>query len=417
MLKDNTLKQVFRDHWNTFLKKWPYYDCEQYVKPVSKMLHCGEPSQGYASYVCECCGEIKKVAFSCKSNFCLSCNKVSVEKFALSIGSNLHEGVKYHQLVVTIPKQYRKFFFADKTKSDLLNTFYRTAYEFYREIIQTYVGKDLLVGAIVVIHTHGRSGNYHPHLHLLVTAGGLDSKEKKWYTAPTFDKDLIAELKVKWKDTLIDMMESKCGEEVEEANRILRKYYKKGFHLDISSSNAPSSMEGLRKYLGRYLSAPPISLRRILEYNGEEVTYCYDSHQSKERVIETVGVYDFIGRMVQHLRVKHFQKVRYFGLQASKTYSTWKKVLYQALHKAGYLVKMVMQLSFLKNYRERYFESSKVDPFRCKNCGEEMSLWYLWSKDYVVFYDAFRSAPNVIPEEPPPDMITDEVLNTQLSFI
>jgi hypothetical protein len=31
-----------------------------------------------------------------------------------------------------------------------------------------------------VLHTHGRNGHYHPHLHLLATRGGFDGQKQRW---------------------------------------------------------------------------------------------------------------------------------------------------------------------------------------------------------------------------------------------
>ena len=57
--------------------------------------------------------------------------------------------------------------------------------------------------------------------------------------------------------------------------------------------------------------SPPISLRRIDRYDGHHVTYHYRSHTSERVERETVDVYTFIGRMVQHVFPKGFQRIRY----------------------------------------------------------------------------------------------------------
>ena len=67
--------------------------------------------------------------------------------------------------------------------------------------------------------------------------------------------------------------------------------------------------------------SPPISLRRIDRYDGQRVTYHYRSHKSERVEWETVAVYTFIGRMVQHVFAKGFQRIRYYGVQATKTFA------------------------------------------------------------------------------------------------
>ena len=88
------LKEIFRKHWGTFKDKYSRYRAKIYEEVVEKMLGCGDPKNGYASYVCEKCGrERKKIVFSCKSCFCLSCGKVYTDEWAAHIETILFCGV------------------------------------------------------------------------------------------------------------------------------------------------------------------------------------------------------------------------------------------------------------------------------------------------------------------------------------
>ena len=82
----------------------------------------------------------------------------------------------------------------------------------------------------------------------------------------------------------------------------------------------PALYQSLARHSAKYVVSPPISLRRIDRYDGHRVTYHYRSHKS-ERVGtgNGGGVYTFIGRMVQHTFAKGFQRIRHYGVQATKT--------------------------------------------------------------------------------------------------
>ena len=70
----DTFKQIFRDHWDAFKAQCPTFDRPDYNTPVQKMLDCGDPEKmGYVQYRCLFCGETRRIAFTCKSCFCLSC--------------------------------------------------------------------------------------------------------------------------------------------------------------------------------------------------------------------------------------------------------------------------------------------------------------------------------------------------------
>ena len=82
MQDKDVFRNIFVDHWALFKEKHPTYDKPQYEVPVQKMLGCGKESNGYSEYICMNCGhDLRRIGFSCKSCFCLSCaNKVSEYK-------------------------------------------------------------------------------------------------------------------------------------------------------------------------------------------------------------------------------------------------------------------------------------------------------------------------------------------------
>jgi hypothetical protein len=133
--------------------------------------------------------------------------------------------------------------------------------------------------------------------------------------------------------------------------------------------------------------SPPISLRRIDRYDGRDVTYPYRSHRSERVEWERVDVYTLIGRMIQHSFAKGFKRIRYYGVQATKTFVKIKDMIRQALAKVGGIVKGAIKIIAAKSYRERYRESSGRDPLICPHGHHEMGLWKVWHPKYGVVYD------------------------------
>jgi hypothetical protein len=108
---------------------------------------------------------------------------------------------------------------------------------------------------------------------------------------------------------------------------------------NVQKGDVPSRYQSLATYLAKYVVSPPISLRRIDRYDGPRVTYHYRSHKSERVERETVDVYTFIGRMVQHVFPKGFQRVRHYGVQATKTFAKIKRMIHDALAKVKGVVK------------------------------------------------------------------------------
>ena len=107
--------------------------------------------------------------------------------------------------------------------------------------------------------------------------------------------------------------------------------------------------------------------------------------------METVDALTFVGRMVQHILPKGFQRVRYYGIQATKTFRKWAEVIRNGVRRLGRGVRGAYQVVSRKTYRERYRQISGQDPMICRHCGSEMDLWKIWHPKYGVIYDEYEN--------------------------
>src|SRR6266566_8647200 len=163
--------------------------------------------------------------------------------------------------------------------------------------------------------------------------------------------------------------------------------YPNGLVTNVQKGQVPSGYQSLARYVAKYVVSPPISVRRIDCYDGKRVTYHYRSHRTERVERETIDVDMFIGRMVQHTLPKGFKRIRYYGVQATKTFAKVKGAIQTALAKVGGVVKGAVQIIARLTYRQRYEQSTGRDPLRCPHCGGEMGLWRIWHPTYGVIYD------------------------------
>ncbi len=155
----------------------------------------------------------------------------------------------------------------------------------------------------------------------------------------------------------------------------------------MQKGTVPSQYQSVARYVATYVVSPPISVRRIDRYDGERVTYHYRSHRTERMEHETVDVVTFIGRMVQHTMPKGFKRIRYYGVQATKTFAKVKVMIQAALAKVEGIVKGAVKIIARLTYRQRYAQSTGRDPFRCPHCQAEMEVWCIWHPTYGVIYD------------------------------
>src|SRR5207245_8119459 len=119
---------------------------------------------------------------------------------------------------------------------------------------------------------------------------------------------------------------------------------------------------------------------------------CHDrSHKTEQFERERVDVYTFIGRMSQHVFPKGFQRIRYYGVQATKTFAKIKGLIQEALAKVRGIVKGAIKIIAAQSYRERYRQSAGRDPLRCPHCHHEMDVWKVWHPKYGVVYDELEA--------------------------
>jgi Putative transposase/Transposase zinc-binding domain len=336
-------KEIFTEHWEGFKQFRPRYNTPYYDDLVDKMLRCGNPDQmGSIEYRCLHCGQGKHlVSMSCKSSLCLRCAKVYVDNWVAQVGKMLHEGVIYRHIVLTVPDVLRTPFY--QNAEALLSPFMKCGAQCLDAFLSTVSGKALKGGYIIVVQTHGRNGQYNPHLHILATSGGWDEQAQKWVHVGYLPYPMLHK---KWQWYALE----RCREalKTDAMARLVQACYDKypnGFVANVQKGAVPSRYQSLATYVAKYVVSPPISLRRIDRYDGQSVTSHYRSHKTERVERERVDVSTFIGRMIQHTFAKGFKRIRYYGVQATKTFAKIKGMIRQALAKVRGIVKGAMNLT------------------------------------------------------------------------
>ena len=419
----NLWQRIFADHWDAFESDFARSQgCappEHWRENVERMLSCGDIREGYYEYGCEACGATRKVGFTCKSRLCLRCFKTAVDDWLEQAGSVLFEGVVHRQVVLTVPKVLRPLIVSD---AKFLKAFMDAGAAAVKTLIEQWRPKQRIrVGIMAVLQLHGRSGNQNPHLHFVVSEGGVDAKGH-WRAVNYFD---TRKLRKQWQyQVLMALKKAVRGtcyqsEWTSRLGSMFRKY-PTGFDCDCTCLRAPclrrvpwrgrqgthrqmpekGPVERLIVYLCKYVSSPPISLRRITHYDGNRVTYRYDDHR-RGKVCETISAVEFIARMIRHLPPKGFRMVRYYGIYArpirKKIHTLVCDVLQRLVQRAEAVAQYFARRNAQGSGCETRDEAVGVGkaPIRCANCGStNMILLRIWDKHKGIVYEAIRDGPS-----------------------
>lgn len=258
----NIFKQIFQDGWEDFKKRYPRYEAVDEV--VQKRLGWGEFENGYAEYICPECFREKRVPFSCKSSFCLSCAKTYTTNWVETVQNMLHEGVTYRPLILTVPAGLRAWFY--RYPADLYDGVLKIAAAMMNDAVRTAKGRELELGDIVVLQTAGRAANYNPHLHILMTAGGLDEHER-WHELGYIPYPILHQ---KWQYDLLGMVKEVLGDQPEVVKLIdeLWRRYPQGLVAHLKEKAVPKVAE-LARYVAKYGVSPPMALSRLMSYDRQ----------------------------------------------------------------------------------------------------------------------------------------------------
>jgi len=363
---------------------------------VERYLDCGNPRCGFARIRCPDCHAEHLLMFSCRTRgFCPSCHAKRLEEWGEWMRETLLLDVPHRQVVFTIPKMLRIFF---KYNRRLLGELCRCALRSLTCYFEVVTGSELMPGVIAAIQTFGNRMNPHPHLHFLVTEGGVD-EAGLFHKIPRIDDSRLAGLF--GRDVLITLVHKELLSP-EWAERLL-SWRHTGFNVH-SRVRAKTKREAER--VGKYMIGPLLSLERLsLDEREAQVGYRYGK---EAREMEWMDYLEFTARTTSHIPDKGQVTVRYYGLYANAHRGKVKKASL-----GPFPLRMVEELRpfHSQGWAEMIRKVYEVDPMVCPQCGGTMKV-IAFLTDYPVVDRIINHLKlTFVAERPPPPHIAyQEVL-------
>jgi hypothetical protein len=213
---------------------------------------------------------------------------------------------------------------------------------------------------------------------VLATSGGYDKPGERWEHLPYLPYEL---LRRKWQWHLLTMLRQTLPTKaIEQLVDACFWKYPDGLVTNVHKGRVPAQSQSVARYVAKYVVSPPISVRRIDHYDGRQVTYHYRSHRTDRMEYETVPVDTFIGRMVQHVMPKGFKRIRYYGVQATKTFAKVKLLIQTALAKVEEVVKgaikIIARLTSFGQKTQMYHFHRVYGPAIARSLGSSHGLTY-----------------------------------------
>jgi len=301
-----SLQRIFEDKWDEFVKVHsvrPVVDAE-----VRKVIDCGKIGKGFYLYECEKCNNFKIVPFRCKSRVCNCCG-YQYQKFRAEKVKAKLINCNHRHIVFTIAEELRIYF---RRRRNLLNILFQSSADTISQwLVNQNKSQSCTCGMVSTLHTFGRDLKWNPHIHMLVSlcATGNAVPFKKFNFIP------FGMLRKRFMTTLLFNLKNAVN--TSRFNSVVNELYQSknnGFYVYAYAKL--TNNEDVVNYMVRYIGRPVIAQKRILKYENDTVTFCYNRHEDEQYVEETIPVFEFIKRVIIHIPERYFNMIRYYGLYA-----------------------------------------------------------------------------------------------------
>jgi hypothetical protein len=300
----------------------------EHKRVLTDIANCRTGALGGHIDRCLQCGYERPAYNSCRNRHCPKCQALAQENWIRDQRARMLD-VQHFHVVFTLPAELRPL--ARFAPSTIYNLLFRVAEKTLKAFAHR---RDTTIGATLVLHTWTRKLELHPHIHAIVTGGGLSDDETSWCPAA---RKFLFPLKA-----MSRVFKGKMLAALRRAERTGKFQHFPDFRdpqafarlrntiakLDWYVYAKPSFRRGehVLQYLGRYTHRVGIANSRLLSITPDAVTF-----RTKGTGMATLTPVELLRRFLLHVLPERFHKIRHIGLYASRTKLAHARALVGAL--------------------------------------------------------------------------------------
>jgi hypothetical protein len=324
---------VFRDGRSRFVAQYGHTLRPEQRQVLAAISRCRTAELGGHVQRCDECGHQRIQYNSCRNRHCPKCQATARAAWLEARQAELLP-VPYFHVVFTLPEEIR--FLALQNKHVVYGILFRAAAETLQEVAANPKHLGAEIGLLAVLHTWGQNLMLHPHVHCVVTGGGLAHGRSRWVPCrqsrrrknPFFVPVRI--LSRVFRGKFIDF---------------LKRAYVNGklhFHGKLATLTQPAAWQSrldaavkkdwvvyakppfggpqrVLKYLARYTHRVAISNQRLIELRDGQVSFQYKDYAAGQQTkVMKLASSEFIRRFMLHTLPRGFVRIRYYGFLANR---------------------------------------------------------------------------------------------------
>lgn len=338
------LAEILREYGESFEHEYGGRLLPSHRQAINAILACRTPAAGEMIVLCPHCGSYEWRPNSCGNRNCPGCQNHENDRW-LNRQLNKLLPVPYFLVTFTVPAILRKIAWNNQ------RIFFDCLFDASASTLQTFAGDGKFLGARLgmtgVLHTNSRKLDFHPHVHYIVPAGGLDQKQRFWKR--TKNGNYLFPQRA-----MTRMFQARLMALLREKNIGIPDVFSHGdwvVHCRRVGSGAP-----VLKYLARYLYRGVISEKRIIYSQNGLVKYAWRDGKTRKWKTKSVRAEAFLWKVLQHALPRGFRRVRDYGF----------------LH--GNARRILTLIQLLLNVQPVLFVKKQRPAFICGKCGCEMTI-------------------------------------------
>ena len=270
---------------------------------IRSIITCRTESLGTLHYACSGCKSTFDLYRSCGNRHCPTCGGAKNHSWLTERIDRLLP-VPHFMVTFTVPAILRPFFLHHQ------RVCYGAFFTASSSVLSRLASEDTWFpgdtpGFFGVLHTWGRTLQYHPHIHYIVPAGAFDRETHRWHRSP---KTFFVPVRI-----LSKLVKARFFALIKNAG-LLGELPPDAFDRDWNVDCRPVGT-GRRalKYLSAYVFRTAISDKRIVSICDDAVTFRYTDSKTGETKLMSLDPTEFIRRFLQHVLPSGFMKIRYYG--------------------------------------------------------------------------------------------------------
>ena len=316
---------IFRQHGPVYREshKLP----RNHLRVMGAIETCRSATLGGHKDKCDHCGHLAISYNSCRNRHCPKCQTLAKEKWIEARGEDLLP-IDYFHVVFTIPSELNPL--VSMNRKVLYDLLFRSASETIMELANDPKHLGAKIGVIGILHTWGQNLMDHPHIHCIVTGGGLSSDGSRWISCRKGFFLPVTVMSALFRGKLLDYLKHCFKSGVLMFDGVIRNLKAPGnFNLFrkqlyekkwVVYCKPPfGGPKGVIKYLGRYTHRIAISNNRILNIQDGRVSFLWrdyaDDNRQKTMLLPSD---EFIRRFLLHVLPERYVRIRHFGLLANR---------------------------------------------------------------------------------------------------